>query len=92
MRKQTLQVKAVAHPVPKIRTRVRTDRDGKDLTMIHVEDGVVEVPNDLYYRKRIAAGDLAEVESRAKPVRHEVDELLDGPGEGHKLFDHGGDI
>lgn len=65
-RKLTLRVRAERHPVPRPRKRITIDRaTGRDLSLIYPEDGVVEVENSLYYRKRIAAGDLVEVEGGA---------------------------
>lgn len=57
----TLLVKAVKHPCPMLRTRILTDKDGNDLTVIKSEP--VEVPNVRYYRRRVEAGDLELVVS-----------------------------
>lgn len=60
---QTLLVKAThpERPCPKQRRHAQWDpATGRDRSMIYA-DTPVEVPNNRYYRRRIAKGDLATV-------------------------------
>lgn len=67
--KQTLTVRAkdAAHPVPRAGVPRALDDNGKDTTLIGTEP--VEVPNTLYYRKRVADGGLVHVDAEPDQVK-----------------------
>ncbi|MFH0901893.1 MAG: DUF2635 domain-containing protein [Pseudomonadota bacterium] len=58
--KAKIKVRATDSSKPVLMPGKRVLVDGKDVRVIGIE--VVEVPNDLYYRHRIKAGDLVLVE------------------------------
>ncbi len=63
----TLLVRATHpdRPCPMLRTEIKMDKTGKNLTLIY-HDKPKEVPNHHFYRKRLKMGDLLLVE--AKPA------------------------